>query len=61
MVGLVGAGLEVEDGMHAERRQGGWSHVGRCRSISRVRGDALISIFFQFQKTLFQPFACHTG
>ena len=30
-------------GMHAERSQGGLSHVGRCRSISRVQGDALMT------------------
>ena len=31
--------MEVVDGMHVEQSQGGWSHVGRCRSTSRVRGE----------------------
>ena len=29
--GLIGAGVEVVDGMH-----GGWSHVGGCRRTSRL-------------------------
>ena len=39
MVVWVGAGMEVVDGIHAGQSQGGWSHVGRCWSVSRVRGD----------------------
>ena len=39
MVGLVAAGMEVVNGAHAGHSQGGWSHVGRYRSISRVRGE----------------------
>ena len=35
--------MEVVDGMQAGKRQGGWSHVGRCRSTSRVRGDTLMN------------------
>ena len=42
MVGWAGTGMEVVDGMHAGQSQGGWSHVCRCRSISRVRGDTLM-------------------
>ena len=38
MVGWVGVGWVV-DGMHAGQSQGGWSHVGRCWSTSRVEGD----------------------
>ena len=41
---LVGAGMEVVDGMHAGRSQGCWSHVVRCRSTSRVRGDTLMTL-----------------
>ena len=40
MIGLVGAAMEVMDGMHAGQS---WSHVGRFRSTSRVRGDTLIT------------------
>ena len=36
------AGMEVVDGMHVRQSQGGWSHVRRCRSISRMRGDTLM-------------------
>ena len=43
MVGLVGAGLEVVDDMHTKQNQVGRSHVGRCRSTYRVRGDTLMS------------------
>ena len=39
MAGLVGTGMEVVDGMHSWQSQGGWSHVGRCRSTCRVRGE----------------------
>ena len=35
MMGWVGAGMKVVDGMHVGLSQGGW----RCWSISRVRGD----------------------
>ena len=28
----------VVDGMHAGQGQGGWSHIGRCRSTSSERG-----------------------
>ena len=31
--------MEVVDGIRAGQRQWDWSHVGRCRSISRVLGD----------------------
>ena len=34
--GLCEVGMEVVDGMHAGQSHGGWSHVGRCRSISRL-------------------------
>ena len=59
MVGLVGAGMEVEDGTHMgqshrwrwwmarirdKAMDGGWSHVGSCRGIYRVRGNTLISL-----------------
>ena len=39
MVGWVGAGIEVVDSLHAGHSQVGWSHVVRCRGISRVPGD----------------------
>ena len=42
MVG--GAGMEVVDGMHVGQSQGGWSHVGRCRSTSRVHSDAMMTL-----------------
>ena len=38
--GLDGEEIEVVDGIHAEQIQG-WSHDGRCRSTSRLRGSAL--------------------
>ena len=38
MVGWVGAGMEVVDGMHAGQSRWGGSLVGRCRSTSRARG-----------------------
>ena len=41
--GCVGAWMEVVDGMHAGQGQGGWPHVGRCRSVFEVRGDTLIT------------------
>ena len=41
--GLGGAGIEVVDGMHAGKSHRDWSHEGRCRSISRVRGDTLMT------------------
>ena len=41
--GMGGAGMEVVDGMHAGQSQMGWSHFGRCRSISRVRGNTLMT------------------
>ena len=31
------------DCVHAGQSQGCWSHVGRCRSNSRVRGDTLMT------------------
>ena len=37
--GLGGGRDGVVDGMHAGQGQGGWLHVGRCRSISRVQSD----------------------
>ena len=42
-VGFGGGRMEVVDGMHTGRRQGGWSHVGRDRSTSRVQGDTLMT------------------
>ena len=39
MVEWVGEGMEVVDGMHAGHSQGGWSHVGKFRSTSRVLSD----------------------
>ena len=41
MVGGSGVGMEEVDGTHAGQSQWGWSHVERCRSISRVRDEAL--------------------
>ena len=38
-VGRDGGG----DAMHAGQSQWVWSHIGRCRSISRVRGDTLMT------------------
>ena len=36
----MGAGMEVVVGRQAgQSPMGAWSHVGRCRSISRVRGE----------------------
>ena len=40
MAGLVGAEMEVVDGMHAVQKQG---VVGRCRSTSREQTDTLIA------------------
>ena len=37
--GLGVAGMKVVDGMHSGKSQGGWSHVGRCQSTFRVRGE----------------------
>ena len=37
--GLGVAGKEVVTGMQAGQSQGGLSHVGKCRSTSRVRGE----------------------
>ena len=37
MVGLLGTGMGVVNGMHAGQSKEGWSYVGRCRSTSRVR------------------------
>ena len=39
VVGCMGAGVDVMDGMHVGQSQGGWSHVGRCRSTSGVRDN----------------------
>ena len=39
----MGALMEAVDDMYAGQSLSGWSHVGRCRSISRVRGDTLMS------------------
>ena len=42
--GVLGGGrAAVVNGMHASLGQGGWSHVERCRSIYRVRGDTLVT------------------
>ena len=41
-VGRVGAGMEVVDGSQAGQSWG-WSHVGRCRSISSERGDTVMT------------------
>ena len=35
--------MEVVDGMHTVQRQVGWSYVGRCWTIFRVRGDTLMT------------------
>ena len=43
MTGWVGAGMEVVDGMHAGQSQGCWAFVWRGRSISRIRGDKLMT------------------
>ena len=43
MVGWVEAAVDVVDGMYAGQSQGGWSHFGRCRRVSRVRGDTLMT------------------
>ena len=43
MLGRVGKGMEVVDGVHEGQSQGGWLHVGRCQSTSRVRGDTLMT------------------
>ena len=43
MVGWVGAGMEVVDLIHGQS-QGGWSHDGRCRNISKVSGDTLMTL-----------------
>ena len=43
MVGWVGSGMEVVDGMHAGQSQVGWSHVKRCWSTSRVQSDKLMT------------------
>ena len=39
--------MEVVDDMHAGQSQGGWSHVGKFRSASRVRGDILMSLWVE--------------
>ena len=36
---VVGAGMEVVDGIHCGQSKGGWSYVGKCRSTSRVLGE----------------------
>ena len=41
MVGWMGAGMELVFGMHAGQSPA-WSHVKRCQSTFRVRGDKLI-------------------
>ena len=38
MIGWLGAGIEVVDGMRAGESQG-WLHAGRRRSTSNVRGE----------------------
>ena len=43
MVVWVGAGMEVVDDMHAGQTQGDWLLVRGCRSISRVRGDEIMT------------------
>ena len=37
------AEMEVVDGRHVGPSQECWSHVGRCLSIFRVRGDTLMT------------------
>ena len=41
--GLGWVGMEVVVGKHVGQSQGRLSHVGRCRSTSRVRGDTLMT------------------
>ena len=36
---LVARSDGLVDYVHAGQSEGGWSHVGRCRSASRVRGE----------------------
>ena len=36
------AGMELTFGKHAGQSQGGYSHVERCHSTFRVRGDKLM-------------------
>ena len=43
MASWMGAGMVVVDDMVRDKASGGWSHVGRCRSIPRVRGDTLMT------------------
>ena len=43
MLGWDGADKEVTGSMHAGQSHEDWSHVGRCRSIHRVRGDTLVT------------------
>ena len=40
----MGTGMEVVVDRHAGQRQEGWSHVGRCRSTFRVRGEDTVDI-----------------
>ena len=40
---LDGARMEMVDGMHAGQSQRDWVHVVRCQSISRLRGDTLMT------------------
>ena len=43
MVGWVVAGMEAVGDMNTRQSQGVWSHVGRCRSTSRVRHYTLMT------------------
>ena len=40
--GGFGGGRD-DDGMNARQSHGGCSHAGKCRSSSRVRGDAVMT------------------
>ena len=42
-VGWLGAEMEVVNGMYTGQCHGRWSHVERCWSTSRVRGDTLMA------------------
>ena len=40
----LGRGRDEGGGWYAcETKQGAWSHIARCRSTSRVRGDTLMT------------------
>ena len=42
MVGCLGVDMDVVGGMQAGQARG-WSHVGRCLSTFRMRGDTLMT------------------